>query len=438
MFGCIFQQETIMTKRISLLLVLIIIVMVTIPTTAQETKVVTFFGTFGGSELDAMRTSLDAFTEQTGILVTVESNRNSTEVLRARIAGGSPPDVALVPRPGMVAELARAGNLVPLVNADGSAGLLEMSQLTDNYGQAFIDLGTVDGAVYGILAKANSKSTIWYKPASFAEIGVEPPATWDELIAVQQAYIDAGKTPWSIGAADGWTLTDWFENIYVRIAGPEMYLKLFVTHEVPWTDPTVVQAMEALRQIVAPADTNLAGGVDGTLSTPFIEAANIVFRPDAGAEMYYEGGFMGGIIASNFPDLVPVDDFNAFLFPAFNDMYGAPVVGGGDLLVAFADRPEVAELFKWMSGVEGNTLWAGTGAIVSPNKNVDLSVYSPLGAIDANQVANATAFVFDGSDLAPSAVGGDAMFVALQNFIADPDSLMEQLEYLEEVASTSY
>jgi hypothetical protein len=91
-----------------------------------------------------------------------------------------------------------------------------------------------------------------------------------------------------------------------------------------------------------------------------------------------------------------------------------------------------------MAGVEGNTLWAGTGAIVSPNKNVDLSVYSPLGAIDANQVANASAFVFDGSDLAPSAVGGDAMSTALQNFIADPGSLMDQLEYLEEVASTAY
>jgi hypothetical protein len=91
-----------------------------------------------------------------------------------------------------------------------------------------------------------------------------------------------------------------------------------------------------------------------------------------------------------------------------------------------------------MAGTEGNTLWAATGAMVSPNMNVDLGVYSPLGALDAEQVANASTFVFDGSDLAPSAVGGDAMFVALQDFIADPSTLMEQLEYLESVASTSY
>jgi alpha-glucoside transport system substrate-binding protein len=428
-----------MNKRFGLFLVLLVLLAVVPLTSAQDdVKFVSFLTTFGGSELDALRVSLDEFTAQTGIQVIVESNRESTALLRTRVAGGNPPDVALVPRPGFMAELVAQGVLVPLVNADGSAGLLDPAVLTDNYGQAFIDLGTVDGAVYGVLAKANSKSTIWYKPASFAELGVEVPTTWDELIAVQQAYVDAGQTPWSIGGSDGWPLTDWFENIYVRIAGPEKYHQLFVTHEIPWTDESVVQAMEAFRQIVAPADTNLAGGAEGALSTGFIEAANLVFRPDAAAEMYYEGGFMGGIIAGNFPDLVPVEDFNAFLFPAFNDEFGAPVVGGGDLLVAFADRPEVAELVAWMAGTEGNTLWAGTGAVVSPNKNVDLSVYDPLGAIDAEQVANASAFVFDGSDLAPSAVGGDAMFVALQDFIANPDDLANILQGLEDAAAAAY
>lgn len=409
------------------------------PVHAQdETKIVTFLTTFGGSELDALRVSLDKFTETTGILVTVESNRDSTAVLRTRVAAGSPPDVALIPRPGLLAEFARAGNVVPLVNADGTAGLIDSSVLTDNYAQGIIDLGNVDGAIYGILAKANSKSTIWYKPASLAELGMEVPTTWDELLAVQAAYVAAGKTPWSIGGADGWTLTDWFENIYVRLNGPEKYMQLFVTHEIPWTDESVVATMEAFKQIVAPADTNLAGGAEGTLSTGFIEASNLVFRPDAAAEMYYEGGFMGGIIAGNFPDLTPIDDYTAFLFPKVNDDWGAPVVGGGDLLAAFANRPEVAELVKWMAGTEGNTLWAGTGAVVSPNKNVDLSVYSPLGALDANQVANATIFVFDGSDLAPSAVGGDAMFIGLQDFINNPDDMMTILQQIEDVASTSY
>ena len=406
---------------------------------AQDAKLVSVLTTFGGSEVEAFRQMTDRFTEVSGILVIIESNRDSMNVLRIRVASGGPPDVALIPRPGVLAEYARNGDLVALVNADGSAGLVDPQLLTDNYAQGIIDLGSVDGTVYAILAKANSKSTVWYKPSSFAELGLQPPATWDDLLAIQKAYIDAGKKPWSIGAADAWTLTDWFENIFVRTAGPDVYHKLFVTHEIAWTDAKVVEAMKALQAILDPAETNLAGGVDATLSTDFISAANLVFRPDnPGAEMYYEGGFMGGIIANNFPDLVPGQDFKAFLFPKFNDTYGAPVVGGGDLLAAFADRPEVAAFMKFAAGVEANTIWAKTGAIVSPNKNVDLSVYNAVAAMDAAQVAEASAFVFDGSDLAPSAVGGDAMFVALQDFLAEPGDLMQILEDLEDVASRSY
>ncbi len=430
-----------MGKRFSVVILLIAMLALSVTPFASaqdDMRFVSFMTTFGGSELDALNQSLNAFTEATGIQVIVESNREASQILRIRIAGGSPPDVALVPQPGTMAEFARGGSILPLVNADGSDGLISQELLDANYSEGIQALGTVDGAVYGILAKANSKSTMWYKPEQLAELGLEVPTTWEELLAVQQALIDAGITPWSIGGGDGWPLTDWFENIYARVAGPEMYNQLFATHEIPWTDPTVVEAMNRFGDIVHPGDTNLAGGTDGTLATDFITAANVVFRPeDPQAAMYFEGGFIGGIIANNFPELTPIDDFSAFMFPSINEEVGYPVIGGGDLLVAFSDRPEVAELIEWMAGVEGNTLWAETGAIVSPNMNVGLDVYSPLGALDAEQVAGAEAFVFDGSDLMPSAAS-QAFTEMLQGYIASPDDLEGQLQFLEDVASTSY
>lgn len=407
------------------------------PAHAQDVKVISFMTTFGGSELDALRKSTDEFTTQTGIQVSIESNRQLVPILRTRIAGGSPPDLALIPQPGTLAEFAKAGNLKVLVNKDGSDGLIDMKTLTDNYNQGIIDLGSVDGTIYGFLAKANSKSTIWYKPASFKDLGVDVPKTWDDLLAIQAKYVAAGKTPWSIGGSDNWTLTDWFENIYVRINGPENYLKLFQTHSIPWTDDSVKQTLLAFQKIIDPADKNLAGGSEGTLSTDFISASSLVFRPDATAEMYYEGGFMGGIIQGNFPDLKPITDFNAFMFPQFNDQYGTPVTGGGDLIAAFTDKPEVSSFLKWMAGVDGNTLWAKTGAVVSPNKNVDLSVYSPLGNIDASQVAGAKVFVFDGSDLMPSAASS-AMGTGLQDFVKNPADIDKVMQDIEDAAASSY
>ncbi len=428
-----------MLKRLSILVMVLGLLMLAVApmvSAQDQVQVVTFMTTFGGSELDAMNQSLNEFTNQTGIQVVVESNRQLVPILRTRLAGGSPPDAALIPQPGNLAEFARAGYLKPLVNADGSAGVIDMSVLTDNYPDSIINLGKVDGAIYGLLAKANSKSTIWYKPPSFKDLGVEVPQTWDDLMAIQQKYVDAGKTPWSIGGSDNWTLTDWFENIYVRMNGVDKYQQLFATHEIPWTDQSVIDAMNAFKQVISPA-TNLAGGVDGTLSTDFTTAANLVFRPNPEAEMYFEGGFMGGIIASNFPDLKPIDDFNAFLFPEFNSDIGAPVVGGGDLLAVFADRPEVAKFVQWMAGTDGNTLWAKTGAIVSPNKNVGMDVYSPLASLDASEVANASAFVFDGSDQMPSAVSSQ-MGTSLQEFVSNPDNMMTQLQEIEDAAATSY
>ncbi len=404
----------------------------------SEVKPVTVMATWGGDEQAGFEEVLNAFTEKTGIPYQYEGTRDVSVVLKSRVAGGNPPDVAMLPRPGEMAELARQGVIVPLDAVRGDE-ILPPDLLAENYSQAWIDLGTVDGFFYGLTVKANSKSTFWYKPASFEELGVEPPETWEELNAIAEAYLAAGKTPYSLGGLDGWTLTDWFENIYVRVAGPEMYLKLFVTHEVPWTDPTVVEAMERFRDIVDPP-TKLAGGPEGALSTGFIDAFDVVLRDPPGAEMYFEGGFMSSFGEQNFPDLVCGEDYAFFPFPEINPDWGKPVVGGGDLAVVFTDRPEVREFVRFLASEEANTIWASAerGSVVSPNKNVPLDVYPPCKGLEAGQLTQAASFVFDGSDLAPSAVGGDAMFTGLQDFVSDPSDIMGVLEFIESVAARSY
>ena len=76
--------------------------------------------------------------------------------------------------------------------------------------------------------------------------------------------------------------------------------------------------------------------------------------------------------------------------------------------------------------------------IISQNKNVPLSVYDECIGKEAAQIGGATIAVFDGSDMAPPAVGGDAMFVGLQDFVAEPDSVNDVLEFIEDAADNSY
>src|SRR5690625_6904380 len=63
-----------------------------------------------------------------------------------------------------------------------------------------------------------------------------------------QLIQDSGYSGISIGADVGWPITDWFENVYLRTAGPDKYDQL-TNHEIPWTDPSVTQALQVLQQL---------------------------------------------------------------------------------------------------------------------------------------------------------------------------------------------
>jgi alpha-glucoside transport system substrate-binding protein len=75
----------------------------------------------------------------------------------------------------------------------------------------------------------------------------------------------------------------------------------------------------------------------------------------------------------------------------------------------------VKEFIQYMTTSGSGTVWAGTGAVISPVKSVAATAYpNDLAKREAAQVAGASAVRFDGSDLLPSG-GGDDMGAALQD-----------------------
>ena len=121
-------------------------------------------------------------------------------------------------------------------------------QLAKNYAQGWQDLGAVDGKQYGVYYKAANKSLVWYNAKVFENAGPRSRSTWQDFLRTAQTVYDSGVTPVSVGGADGWTLTDWFENVYLSQAGPEKYDQL-AQHEIKWTDPSVKDALTTLAQL---------------------------------------------------------------------------------------------------------------------------------------------------------------------------------------------
>lgn len=358
------------------------------------TGAITVTSLWGGSEQENFQKVLDAFTAKTGIKVTYESIRtNYATVLQTRISGGNPPDVSILPGIGFLRHFAKDGSIKKISEVG-----IDPASLEANYAPGILDIGKVDGELYAIMVKFNSKSTLWFRPDKLTAAGVTPPKTWDEFKAV---LAKLGNKSLGLGVSpDTWTLTDWFESIYLRQAGPDAYTKLF-SKDGDWTDPSVATAVSAMTDVLT--DKYVAGGIQAALGRAWVDGIGQVFGANPTADMYYEGGFVGGIVTGQVNKAIKVpDEIDWTDFPSITNT-DKPVTIGGDVIAALTTNPGVKEFIDYMTTKEAGEVWAKTGAIISPVKSVDVSVYpNDLTKREAAQVTGASAVRFDGSDLLPS------------------------------------
>lgn len=404
------------------------------PAATKQGKTIKVFSLWGGSEKAAFLKVTARFTKNTGIKVEYESARDFIPAIRTRLAAGNPPDVAIVPRPGYLATLAREGVFKEL-NKLG----LSKSYMQKNYSQGWISLGTVGGKLYGVAVKANSKSVIWYRPDSFKKYKFKVPKTWNQLISITKQYKAKGQTPWAVGCGPGpssWTLTDWFENIYLRTAGLAKYDQLFAG-KLKFTDQSVISALNRMTSIIN--NNYIAGGVQGALGMSFIDGMGRVFGKKPDAHLYFEGGFMGGIALDQINKaLKPNKTIAFFPWPTINPARDRPLLGAGDLAVAFKDSPEIRRFIKYVSTPQAGSLWVSTGAVISPNKTTPARAYpNVLVRAEAKQVASAKIFRFDGSDLMPGSLG-DTWGSALQDVIQKPGDVRDIMSTFQREADKAY
>jgi alpha-glucoside transport system substrate-binding protein len=385
-------------------------------------------GVWSGSEQANFERVLSEFEDRTGAEVNYTSAGDDIPtVLGTSIEGGSPPDVAVIAQPGLLNDLVADGALVDIEDAVGDL-------VDEHYADDWRELGSVDGTLYGVWFKAANKSTVWYHIDLWDEAGVEPPDTWEDFLTAAETLRDSGVTPVAVGGADGWTLTDWFENVYLRSAGPELYDQL-TDHEIPWTHESVREALEILAE--------LFGGEglinDDALGTDFPTSVAMVFAQEEAATVY-EGDFVADVISDDTDAELGVEaDF--FDFPSV-DGSGPAVVGGGDVAVLLEDTEAGREFMRFLATPEAAEIWAQEGGFTSPNQSVDLDVYpDEITRRSAEALTEAETFRFDLSDLQPSAFGGtpgQGLFQLFQDFLANPDDIDTVTEQMEAEASRAF
>jgi alpha-glucoside transport system substrate-binding protein len=379
-------------------------------------QTITVTSLWGGAEGDAFQKVLDEFKAKTGNTATYQAQRTDyATVLQSKITSGSPPDVAIMPGLGFLRQFARSGGIKKISDLG-----IDPASLEGNYAPGILDPGKVDGQLFGIMVKFNSKSTFWYRPDKLTAAGASTPKSWDDLknlITTLQGKGDA--TPLALGAKDSWTLTDWFEEVYLRQNGPDAYKKLF-SPDGDWTDATVSKAIDTMKEVLN--DKNVPGGIKGALGVAFTDGIAQVFGTSPKASLYYEGGFVGGIATGQTNKALEIGKtIDWFGFPTFGGSGDTAAEIGGDEIAALTTKPGVKEFIQFMTTADSGNTWAKTGFIISPVKSVDAGSYpNELAKKEAAQVAGASAVVYDGSDTLPA--GAPDMGAMLQKVIQGQDA----------------
>jgi alpha-glucoside transport system substrate-binding protein len=392
---------------------------------------VSMIGIWTATEQQSIQAVIAGFQKKfPGVSVSYTSAGNDTPtVLKTRVAGGKPPDVAAVGQPALVREFASKGQLKPLTFAQRI--------IRANYGPNGIALGSVKGKLYGLFFKAANKSTVWYNVKAFRDAGVKPPKTWPQLLAAAKTIRGSGLPAFAIAGAEGWTLTDLFENIYLRTAGPAKYDQL-TDHKIKWTDPSVKKALGFMAQILGDT-SNIPGGSSGALQTGFPQSVDQVLTTSPKAAMVLEGDFVPGVATTK--GLKPFVNYNMFTFPSIN---GSPpsVVVGGDTVVMFKDTPASRAFITYLASPDASTIWAKRGGFTSPNLKVPLSAYSDaLTRASAKALVTAKASRFDLSDLEPAAFGattGQGEWKIFQDFLKNPKNINGTASALESSAAKAF
>jgi len=382
--------------------------------TGQELNI---FGPWRGDDQFLAEAMLSYFASATGATVNYSSSESYEQQIVIDTEAGSPPDIAILPQPGLIQNLISGGFVTPLGEDVGD-------WMEANYaaGSSWRGLGTMtspegEDLMYAFAYKVDVKSLVWYVPDNFDDFGYDIPETLDELDALEAQIIEDGGTPWCIGlgsgGATGWPATDWMEDLMLRTHPPEVY-DAWVSNEMPFDDPKVLEVMERFGA-VALNDDMVAGGSEGVAATDFRESPLGMFASPPQCFIHRQASF----IPTFFPEGTEIGvDADFFYFPAGDESLGKPVLGAGTLAFITNDTEASRTFIEWLKTPIAHEVWMAQTGFLTPHNGVNVDLFGDSTLRKMNDILlNASTFRFDASDVMPAAVGQGTFWTGMVDFV---------------------
>jgi alpha-glucoside transport system substrate-binding protein len=364
-------------------------------------------------EWNSLEAAMGLLEEQTGMQVIYTGSADWEGEINVQLAANNPPDISVFPQPGKLADFARNGLVLPLPDE-------VLASVAENWNEAALGFGMVDGTQFGVPNKNDLKSIVWHKPARFADNGYEIPETWDALLALTDQMIADGNTPWCIGIesgqATGWTFTDWTEDLVLRFQGPEVYDQ-WVTNEVKFADERIVEIFDEILSLWNTPDAVFASG--GSIATTNHSSGPAESLAADDCMMVRQASFFSGRLPEG-----SSEDVGVFYFPSIDE--NRPVLGSGTLAGAFKDTPAVWAVMEFFGSAEyanarqiaqREAKGGGLSGFNTANLNVDRNNWAELEQSFIDILQTAAVLRFDGSDLMPADVGAGAFWTEATSMV---------------------
>lgn len=343
----------------------------------EEEMVITLISGWAGDEMEAFMPILDVFTEDTGITVNYVVNRaeDLATILPAQFAAQRTPADVIFMWSWWINE-----KMEHIVDISDS-----ISPIASEIMPGVVDQVTIDEKIYGAPYTGKLKPGFWYRRSFFDTHGLEAPTTWDDFVALLDTIqgIAGIEAPIASGDGVGWPLSDVTEHFLLTFGGTELFAGL-KDGSVSWTGAQVTDIFEN-RLVPLLSAGHFSEPKDWTL---------ILEDWWAGKHALY---FMGSWITGMVED---PNDLGVFALPGaeafvFNpDFCFVPKYS--------KHQTEAADLAKFLSGAEAQTLQVAEGGHIATNLGVSLEDYPVVDKRVAELLEGAAA-VYDLDDF----IGGE-------------------------------
>lgn len=397
--------------------------------TARDGSTIEVMYAFSGSQATGFQEAVDAWAGRHDVQVSYSGSDDLTTDLRARIAAGNPPDLAVLPQPGLAVELARERVVEPLDD------VLPISRVASGMVPGIVAPLQTGGRTYGIPVAMNVKSLLWYDRHALHDVDIDPPQSMDDLAVAGDRLRDHGSTPWCLGIEDGansgWAGTDWIEELVLKGAGPEVY-DGWVAGRVPFSDERIKQAFTTYAEVVQ--HDGVEGGGPAAARRDVRHAADGLFAEPQRCALLKQGSY---VTQQGFlPERVrtAIDQTTSVVaFPAGDN--DAIEVGGDSAVLLRGHDPAARDLVRYMgSDPRFGADWAGSEdrGFISPREDFDLERYASTTTRKiASAAYQAQTVRFDASDQMAPALGSGAFargMVGLTAGTVTVDQLVAQLD----------